>query len=190
LTNPAFVQTLVRGRPSRTRCPDQRTWLRGRCPPGGALFPATAGAARAVLPPYAARAGQPSNLPLNRPPPAAGASGPNRRRSHRGRYHTDRQPGDAAQYTARSLQPEVPAAASERGRAVTRRAAGGSGRPPEPYQEALRMLLTPPWPVRSPPLPRQITHPSPPAWRPAAEPVENRWGIPQGVPKGGSRRLA
>jgi hypothetical protein len=26
---------------------------------------------------------------------------PRNRRSHRGRYHTDRQPGDAAQYTAR-----------------------------------------------------------------------------------------
>ena len=40
------------------------------------------------------------------------------------------------------------------------------------------------------PLPRQIIHPSPPVWGPAAVAVENMWRIPQGVAKGGLRRLA
>jgi hypothetical protein len=40
-------------------------------------------------------------------------AGGHRRRSHGGRYHTDRQPGDAAQYTARCPGgPGVPAASA------------------------------------------------------------------------------
>ena len=65
-------------------------------PLGGSLSPRqrlAAGAARAALPPYAARAGQPSNLP---PAPRCARKRPYCRRSHRGRYHTGRQPGDAA----------------------------------------------------------------------------------------------
>ena len=37
------------------------------------------------------------------------------RRSHRGRYHTDRQPGDAAQYTARCPEAPLPLAATAGG---------------------------------------------------------------------------
>jgi hypothetical protein len=94
LTNPAFVQTPVRGRPSPTRCPDQRTWLRGRCPPGGpvrvprTMLPGGRGPRR-VAP--VRRAGRSTvQLASEQATPAAGASGPNSRRSHRGRYHTDR----------------------------------------------------------------------------------------------------
>jgi hypothetical protein len=61
-------------RASRARFPDQRTWP-GRCPPGGQpLLCSWADAARAALPPGAARAAQPSST--NKAPQNAGESPP------------------------------------------------------------------------------------------------------------------
>jgi hypothetical protein len=57
-----------------------------------------ADAARAALPPYAARAAQPSTLPLRRLLHQRGS--PQVLHSHRGQYHTDRHPGAALQNTA------------------------------------------------------------------------------------------